>query len=196
MTPHPFGQFQYPTAPLVGEVRRRSAVDKVTTLQFDRHGTRVWRQAAELMDSEHARRAIGSVAVPFGTCAEPSNVKAGGHCCPFRFRCTGCDHFRTDVSYLPDLSAYLDDLLRNRERIRAAVELDDWARTEALPSEAEISRVRNLIARIRQGVDELDTDERTRIQDAVADVRRHRTVMLGMPRARVTPLDARQENPS
>lgn len=180
----------------VGEGRRRTAVDKVTTLQFDRHGNRIWRQAAELMDSEHVRRAVGSVAVPFGTCGEPSNVQAGGQSCPFRFRCTGCDHFRTDVSYLPDLTAYLDDLLRNRERIRAAVELDDWARAEALPSEEEISRVRHLINRIRSGMDDLDTGEREQIHDAVTLVRRHRTVMLGMPRMRVTPLDARQEQQS
>jgi integrase len=180
----------------VGEGRRRTAVDKVTTLQFDRHGNRVWRQAAELMDSEHIRRTVGSVAVPFGTCAEPSNVKAGGQSCPFRFRCTGCDHFRTDVSYLPDLTAYLDDLLRNRERIRAAVELDDWARTEALPSEEEISRVRHLINRIRSGMDDLEAGEREQIHDAVTLVRRHRTVMLGMPRMRVTPLDIRTEKTS
>jgi len=180
----------------IGEGRRRGAVDKVTTLQFDRHGNRIWRQAAELMDSEHVRRAVGSVAVPFGTCGEPSNVKAGGHSCPFRFRCTGCDHFRTDVSYLPDLTAYLDDLLRNRERIRAAVELDDWARAEALPSEEEISRVRHLINRIRSGMDDLDAGEREQVHDAVTLVRRHRTLALGMPRMRVAPLDARQEKQS
>jgi hypothetical protein len=162
-------------------------------LQFDRHGNHLWRQAAELMASEHARRAVGQVAVPFGLCAEPSNVKAGGGSCPFRFRCTGCDHFRTDISYLPDLKAYLDDLLRNRERIRAAVELDDWARAEALPSEAEITRVRRLIARITAGMDDLDADERTQIHDAVTVVRRHRTVMLGMPRRLITPLDRSQQ---
>ena len=73
------------------------------------------------------------VAVPFGVCAEPSNVTAGGGACPFRFRCAGCDHFRTDVSYLPDLNAYNDDLLRTRERLLATAELDDWARVEAMP---------------------------------------------------------------
>jgi hypothetical protein len=31
---------------------------------------------------------------------------------------------RTDVSYLPDLQAYLDNLLRNRERHRAATDID------------------------------------------------------------------------
>jgi hypothetical protein len=66
----------------VGEKRRREAVERVTTMQIDRHGTRIWRQAKTLLDSEHARRAIGSVQVPYGTCTEPSNVAAGGHDCP------------------------------------------------------------------------------------------------------------------
>ncbi|WP_245745919.1 tyrosine-type recombinase/integrase [Nocardia altamirensis] len=41
----------------VGEERRREAVDRVTALQFDRHGSRIWRQAKALLDSEHLRRA-------------------------------------------------------------------------------------------------------------------------------------------
>jgi integrase len=168
----------------VGEGRRREAVDRVAAMQFDRHGNRTWRQAQALLDSEHARRSIGEVAVPFGVCAEPSNVSAGGNACPFRFRCAGCDHFRTDVSYLPDLQAYLDDLLRNRERLLATSGLDDWARTEATPSEEEISRIRRLIARISAGLDELTPDEREQITHAVAVVRRHRTMTLGMPRVR------------
>ena len=101
----------------VGEDRRREAVDKVTALSFDRHGNRIWRDAAALLESAHARYAVGEVAVPYGRCTEPSNVQAGGGACPVRFRCAGCDHFRTDVSYLPDLTAYLDDLLRTRERL-------------------------------------------------------------------------------
>jgi hypothetical protein len=70
----------------VGEERRRAAVDKVTAMQFDRHGNRVWRDARALLDDEHARYAVGSVAVPYGTCTEPSNsarnVMFGrrGHC--------------------------------------------------------------------------------------------------------------------
>ena len=124
-------------------------------MQFDRHGNRIWRDAQALLDSEHARRAVGEVAVPFGVCTEPSNVKAGGGACPFRFRCAGCDHFRTDVSYLPDLHAYLDDLLRNRERLLATIDIDDWARAEAMPSNEEITRIRRLIARINGDLDEL-----------------------------------------
>lgn len=97
-------------------------------MQFDRHGNRIWRQAKELLDDEYARRAVGEVQAPYGVCVEPSNVAAGGHACPVRFRCVGCDHFRTDASYLPDLEAYLADLLRNRERLAAFTTADDWAK--------------------------------------------------------------------
>ncbi|HEV3295627.1 MAG TPA: tyrosine-type recombinase/integrase [Streptosporangiaceae bacterium] len=168
----------------VGEKRRREAVDRLTAVQFDRHGNRIWHQAKALLDSEHARRAVGEVAVPFGGCAEPSNVAAGGTDCPVRFRCAGCDHFRTDVSYLPDLTAYLDDLLRTRERLAAATSADDWARSAAAPSEQEISKIRELISRIKGDITALPAGERARIDEAVAAVRKHRAVSLGLPRFR------------
>lgn len=168
----------------IGDNRRREAVDRVAAFQFDRHGKRVWRQAQNLLDSAHARRAIGETVVPFGVCTEPSNVQAGGHACPYRFRCAGCDHFRTDVSYLPDLHAYLGDLLRNRERLLAASDIDDWARAEATPSDEEVTRIRQLISRISANLDELTVDDRAEIEHAVAAVRQHRSVTLGMPSTR------------
>ena len=164
-------------------------------MQFNRHGERIWRQTQELLDSEHARRSVGEVVVPFGVCAEPSNVQAGGNACPYRFRCVGCDHFRTDISYLPDLQAHLDDLLRNREKLLATQDLEDWARTEALPSEDEISRIRRLISKVEAGLEELTPEHRGEIEQAVATVRRHRTVALGMPRIRQPQPDIRSENP-
>jgi hypothetical protein len=89
------------------------------------------------------------------------------------------------VSYLPDLQAYLDDLLRSRERLLAATSgLDEWAKADALPSEEEITRIRRLITRIKAGLGELTAAERDQIDQAVAVVRRHRAVMLGMPRIR------------
>src|SRR6266508_3179765 len=97
--------------------RTRAAVDRLAALQFDGRGNRIWRQARALLEHEHQRLAVGQVAVPFGICTEPSNVQAGGHACPFRFRCLGCGHFRSDPSYLPELRGYLDMLLRNRERV-------------------------------------------------------------------------------
>jgi hypothetical protein len=169
----------------VGEDRRRQAVDKVTAMQFDRHGNRVWRDALALLDSEHARYAVGSVAVPYGTCAEPANVQAGGTACPVRFRCAGCDHFRTDVSCLPDLTGYLDDLLRTRERLAAGIDgVDDWARADAMPAQEEIRRVRHLVSQINGDIAGLDAGQRARIDEAVGVVRRHRAVHLGMPAVR------------
>jgi integrase len=174
----------------VGEQRRRAAVDTVTAHSFDRHGNRLWRDAHALLDSEHARYAVGDVAVPYGRCAEPSNVQAGGGACPVRFRCAGCDHFRTDVSHLPELTAYLDDLLRTRERLAATLHgIDEWARADATPTTEEITRIRRLIHRINGDIAGLDAIERAHIDDAVAVVRRHRaahTVPLGLPTIRAT----------
>lgn len=169
----------------IGEDRRRAAVDAVTALSFDRHGNRIWRDAHMLLESERARHTVGEVAVPYGTCTEPTNVQAGGGACPVRFRCAGCDHFRTNIAYLPDLQAYLDDLLRTRERLAATIDgVDDWARADATPTEEEITRIRWLIHRIKGNIADLDDTERARIEGAVAIVRRHRVahmVPLGMP---------------
>jgi hypothetical protein len=179
----------------VGAERRREAVDRVTAMQFDRHGNRIWRQAAQLLDTEHARRAVGEVAVPYGGCSEPSNVAADGQDCPLRFRCIGCGHFRTDISYLPDLERYLADLLRHREKLMASVDADEWARSEATPSGHEITRVRRLISRMKADLDDLTDAGRAEIQDAVAVVRRGRVriTSLGMPKVRQPMPDIRTE---
>ena len=95
-------------------------------------------------------------------------------------------HFRTDVSYLPDLETYLADLLRNRERMAAAFNADEWAITEAMPSDEEIRRVRRLITRVSEDLGDLGDEDKTQILDAVAVVRRHRqnVVGLGLPAVR------------
>lgn len=180
----------------VGEQRRREAVDRMVALQFDRNGNRIWRDTKALLDSEHARRAVGEVVVPFGVCAEPSNVQAGGHACPYRFRCVGCDHFRTDASYLPDLHTYLDDLLRTRERLRAMADIDDWARAEATPSDEEITRIRRLINRVTGDLHALTPTERAHVDQAIATVRRHRAVALGLPKVRPPMPDLRPGRPA
>ena len=56
-----------------------------------------------------------SVAVPFGNCTEPSNVKAGGGACPIRFQCAGCGFYRPDPSYLPALEQHIASLRADRE---------------------------------------------------------------------------------
>lgn len=196
----PAGQSVSPTGGSAAVAGRdqRDAIERVTTMQFDRHGNRIWRQAQTLLDTEHARRAVGEVAVPYGVCTEPSNVAAAGQDCPVRFRCIGCGHFRTDVSYLPDLEAHLADLLRNRERLRAATDVDAWAQNQAMPSEEEIRRLRALITRVKNDLDEITTEERTHIEEAVTTVRRTRNsaVNLGMPRIRQPIPDLRPDRPA
>jgi hypothetical protein len=86
---------------------------------------------------------------PYGGCSEPSNVAVGGHDCPLRFRCIGCGHFNTDISYLPDLERYLADLLRHREKLAASMDADEWACTEVMPSDEEIKRIRRPINRMK-----------------------------------------------
>ena len=49
---------------------------------YVRRGGLVWRFADPGDEVEpHARMRVGQVAVPFGICTEPSNVKAGGQAC-------------------------------------------------------------------------------------------------------------------
>ncbi|MFQ6198092.1 transposase [Streptomyces sp. NPDC000405] len=106
-----------------------------------------------------------------------------------------CSHFRTDVSYLPDLEAYLADLLRGRERL-AAFAADSWAKAEAMPSDEENTRVRRLVHRVRGDLEELTDEDKLHIQDAVALVRRtRRVVALGLPRIG-PPEDLRPERPT
>ncbi len=85
---------------------------------------------------------------------------------PVRFRCVGCGHFRSDPSYLSELHGDLDMLLRNRERVCAAVELEAWARAEAMPSDQEIGRVRALIRRVELELEQLSEEERGQIDEA------------------------------
>jgi integrase len=179
----------------VTATRMRRAVDSLAGVQFNGRGEHVWSQARVLLESEHQRLAVGQVAVPFGICTEPSNVQAGGGACPFRFRCLGCGHFRSDPSYLPELRDYLDTLLRDRERIRAATDLDDWARAEAMPSDAEITRLRQLIRRVEHDLNALDVNDRRQIEEAVRIVRRTRqTVHLGLPTTSSPALDLNLES--
>ena len=112
----------------ITETRLRAAVDRVARHQFDAAGRRVFHDITGLLADEQARMRVGQVAVPFGMCTEPSNVKAGGSACPYKYVCTGCGHFRSDPSYLPELKSYLQQLLADSERLHAAADLQPWAR--------------------------------------------------------------------
>jgi hypothetical protein len=155
--------------------RKRDAQDRLGPLQIDAGGHRVRPDLTTLTDAEASRDQIGQVAVPFGTCTEPTNVAAGGHSCPFRHRCTGCTYFRTDPSYTPELRSYLADLLADRERLATAVPaLAEWARRDAAPSDAEIDAVRRLLRANDEVLTGLDDDDRAAIDAAITTIRTQR----------------------
>jgi hypothetical protein len=85
--------------------------------------------------------------------------------------------FRSDPSYRLSCAATW-----SCKRVRAAVELEEWARAEAMPSDEEIGRVRALIGRVETDLDQLSDDDRAQIDAACRVVRATRqTVHLGMP---------------
>jgi integrase len=159
----------------VRDERARRAVQTLAPLQIDRHGTRTMAVVEQLLDSERLRRQVGQIAVPLGLCTEPSNVKARGHGCAYRYRCVGCEHFRTDPSNQAELREYLHQLLAGRERLTAAVpQLAEWARRDATPSDDEIAALRALIRRNEQIIEELGPADRAAVLEAIATTRRLR----------------------
>ncbi len=158
--------------------RKREAQNRLGPLQLDRTGRLVRPEVDGLVEAERLRDDVGQVAVPFGICTEPTNVAAGGHSCPFRHRCSGCEYFRTDPSFQPELRAYLAQLLADRERLTTAVPaLAEWARRDATPSVEEIDAVRRLVRANDHALDALDERARHAIEDAIAVIRKHRATL-------------------
>jgi hypothetical protein len=62
----------------------------------------------------------------------------------------------------------------------AATEIDEWAKSEAMPSEEEITRIRHLINQVTSGLEELSAEERSQVDGAIATIRAQRGVMIGM----------------
>lgn len=140
--------------------RRRQAVDLGQRWQWDTDGNQLARIVERFAESEEVRSTVGFTAIPYGSCVEPANVAALGSACPYRMRCIGCKHFRTDLTHLAALEKYLTDLLAARERILAVSdELAAWAKRDALPSDQHLDRVRYLIARMRETIESLPEAE-------------------------------------
>jgi integrase len=160
----------------VEKSRMRAAVARVSGMQLNHRAHHVAADFAARVDAEYDRYQVGQIAVGYGTCHEPSNVTAAGQSCPYRFRCFGCSHFRTDPSYLPELRAHLQKLLVDHERLNAVSNgmLEDWARRDALPAPQEVAAVRRLIRAAEQMLDELDPAERASLKELFAVIRRAR----------------------
>ncbi|MGH3924315.1 MAG: hypothetical protein ACRDTT_15875, partial [Pseudonocardiaceae bacterium] len=95
----------------VSKEMKREAVDTLRVHAMDRHG------GSAPMGSAAAYEAR-SIAVPWGNCVEPSNVKAGGKACPIRFQCSGCSSYRPEPSHLPAIEDQVRSLKANLELAR------------------------------------------------------------------------------
>ena len=148
--------------------RKREAIKIMSRYVHDRAGN------ARPDSGSAARYELRSVAVPFGNCIEPSNVKAGGKACPIRFQCAGCGFYRPDPSYLPAIEEHINALRADRETALAmdadefvvrnlADQADAFAgvavvmrdKLQALPDteRAEVEEASILLRKVRAGRD-------------------------------------------
>jgi hypothetical protein len=147
----------------VGLKRKQQAIRSVGSLAVDAAGN-----PAPFTSPTAYQRA--SVAVPFGNCTEPSNVKAGGEACPIRFQCAGCGFYRPDPSYLPALEQHIAALRADRETahaIGAAAYVTDNLT-------AEIRAFSHVAEQMHRRLAELAPHEREEVEQASKLLRRAR----------------------
>lgn len=113
-----------------------------------------------------------SVAVPFGGCVEPSNVKAGGHACPIRFQCAGCGFYRPDPSYLPAIEDHIRSLKADRETA-AAMDSEEWVVRNLSD---QVAAFKDVAGKMKAVMDQLSDEERTEIEEASKILRKTRAV--------------------
>ena len=142
--------------------RRRAAVTTLAAHVVDRRGA-----AATCSTTAYQMR---SVAVPYGGCTEPSNVKAGGRSCPIRFQCAGCGFYRPDPSYLTAIEQHINELRAGRE---TATAMDTAVFVTAAMTE-EITAYEAVSATMRTRLAELPAQERAEIEQASTVLRKIR----------------------
>ncbi|PXX06364.1 tyrosine-type recombinase/integrase [Mycolicibacterium moriokaense] len=143
--------------------RKRDAVNSIRHLVIDRAGEPAPAPAATVYE-------LRSVAVPFGNCIEPSNVKAGGQACPIRFQCSGCGFYRPDPSYLVAIDQHINSLKAEGETA-IAMGADDFVIRNFTDQIEAYDRVRTTM---REALEKLDPEDRQQIEDASAVLRRAR----------------------
>jgi integrase len=142
--------------------RKREAVKTLSRQVADRFGL-----AKPCSQAAYEQR---SVAVPFGGCIEPSNIKAGGGHCPIRFQCAGCGHYRPDPSYLPTIEDHINTLRAERETARAL----DAADFVTANLSAQIDAYTGVATTMRERLAGMPEAERTEMEEAAAILRRLR----------------------
>jgi integrase len=144
--------------------RKRQAIKIMSRYVHDRAGT------PRPGSGSAASYELRSVAVPFGNCIEPSNVKAGGKACPIRFQCAGCGFYRPDPSYLPAIEEHINALAADRETA-LAIDADDFVVRNLADQVAAFSGV---AAAMRDRLVALPDEERAEVEQASATLRKVR----------------------
>jgi integrase len=150
--------------------RKADAVRAVGALSVDREGN-------PSPHSSPVAYETGSVAVPFGNCTEPSNVKASGEHCPIRFQCSGCDFYRPDPSFLPAIEDQIAKLRLERERA-VTVNAAEWVINNY---DDQIAAFKNIAAAMKALIENLPDEQRTALDEASAVLRRTRAARTYLP---------------
>ncbi|WP_405470432.1 tyrosine-type recombinase/integrase [Streptomyces anulatus] len=124
-----------------------------------------------------------SVAVAWGNCIEPNNVKAGGAACPIRHQCAGCPSYRPDPSYLPAIEDHIRALKADREAARDA----GVAQFVVNNFNDQIEAYQGVRENQKRRLEAMTPQERQEVEEAAAVLRKvragskARTVTLGLP---------------
>jgi hypothetical protein len=116
-----------------------------------------------------------SVAVPFGNCIDPSNVKAGGKACPLRFQCAACPSYRPDPSYLPAIEDHIRSLKADKE-MALMMEADDFVVRNL---DDQIAAFKGTAATMRHLMEGMDPQERDEVEEAATVLRKVRAAQGG-----------------
>ncbi|WP_328863945.1 hypothetical protein [Streptomyces virginiae] len=146
--------------------RKQEAVKTMRLHVVDRHGN----PAPMASNKAYEMR---SVAVPFGGCVEPSNVKAGGQACPIRFQCAGCGFYRPDPSYLAAIEDQIRDLKTDKETALAMGTAEYVVRN----LQDQIDSFKKVSANMHEQIAELPEAERQELMESVKVLRKSRAAL-------------------
>jgi site-specific recombinase XerD len=167
----------------ISHQRKREAVNVMRLHTVDRKGKPAPMASATAYEAR-------SVAVPFGNCTEPSNVKASGKACPIRFQCAACPFYRPDPSYLPVIEDHIRSLKADKE-MAVMMEADEFVVRNLDDQIAAFKGTVETLRKLLEAMGEQERDEVEQERDEVAQAsavlrkvraaQGHGSVSLGMP---------------
>jgi integrase len=159
----------------ISDKRKRSAIAKVAQHTFNHRG-----QPRSPVDASTYQ--LRSLAVPYGNCTEPANVKSGGQTCPIRFQCSGCGFYRPDASHLVAIEQEIHDLRKNYEQA-LAMDVEPYVLQSI---EGQIASFGRIVAEMKMSIAAMPADERNNLLEAATIMRRIRAGQL--PQLKIEPV--------